>query len=115
MSLLDQVKSWVDQEVPGPESIAQTLDNLCYRLAGVQAPEPRADIEAAIEYLVGIHPEPKPEVVRPETQFTAEPDTSPLIPIQVDEGDEGSRLSEEAKRKAFMALKSVLNLARFPL
>lgn len=105
MRLLDQVKSWVEQEGPDNEAIAQTLDNLCYQLAGSATQSGKAEIEAAIEHLLYVHPEPKPVIVRPETQMPISPDIRPLMDFsQEDEGWEPP-LSAEEKMAVFSQLK----------
>jgi hypothetical protein len=108
MRILNQVKSWVDQEVPDSEAIVQTLDNLCYQLAGATTQDGKAEIEAAIGYLLEIHPEPKPDLVRPETQLIAQPDPSLLIPVTDFYQHMGQQLSPQEKRDEFLRLKQCL-------
>lgn len=108
MRLLEQVKRWVDQEAPDNESLAQTLDNLCYQLVGARTSSGKAEIEAAISHLLYVHPEPKPELLRPEGQISLEPDPGPLVPV----GEDGEKweplLSAEEKQAAFLRLKLCL-------
>lgn len=105
MRLLEQVKCWVKQEAPDNEAIAQTLDNLCYQLAGSTTQSGKAEIEAAISYLLDLHPEPKPEIVRPDAQLSSEPDAGPLFPVDEEGESWEPALSAEEKVEAFTNLK----------
>tara|TARA_B100002003_G_C14143983_1_gene550036 strand:+ start:953 stop:1288 length:336 start_codon:yes stop_codon:yes gene_type:complete len=105
MPLLEQVKIWVEQESPDGEAIAQTLDNLCYRLAGSVTPSAIAEIDAAISFLVSVHPEPKPQLVRPDALITAEPDTGPLVTFRDDAAPWVPALSADEKMDVFTKLK----------
>ncbi len=103
MSTVQQAKEWLEAESPSTEEIRQAIENTCYLLAQPCSAERKADLNAVINLLVDRHPEPKPEIIRPETPSQGQIDCSPLLPA-----DDNAQppISPQERRRLFDLVKA---------
>lgn len=106
MNALGQAQQWLQSEMPSPDEIRQSIDNLCHQLAGCRSLEGQKDLQAAIQLLMKQFGESPPEVSLPDVPApTAQLDIGNLIPNE--DGEEAS-LTPEERRARFNALKDEL-------